>query len=196
MAVPTLTPSRQSSAVVLPSTGSTADVSDGAANVSLYPFGLYADSNSAQYSQYFISGAADQVGYTYKKLGGDVLDLELTTGNVYAAYEEAVLEYSYIVNIHQTKNVLGDTFGDTTGTFDHNGQLMTGPTDVALKFPKLTFAYAKRVSERVATEANIGAILLYIQHRFQQLTMCKIIIYRILYLPLRRQIPTYLFTAW
>jgi hypothetical protein len=41
----------------------------------------------------------------YKKLGGDVVDIELTNANVYAAYEEAVLEYSYIINMHQGKNV-------------------------------------------------------------------------------------------
>ncbi len=30
--------------------------------------------------------------------------LNLPEGNVYSAYEEAVLEYSYLVNLHQTKN--------------------------------------------------------------------------------------------
>ena len=40
----------------------------------------------------FMSGAADQVAYVFKKLGGDVLDVELTPANVYSAYEESVLE--------------------------------------------------------------------------------------------------------
>ena len=60
------------------------------------------------YDANFINGASDQVTYTFKKLGGDVLDIELTPGNIYAAYEEAVLEYSYQINIHQAKNVLSD----------------------------------------------------------------------------------------
>ncbi len=42
--------------------------------------------------------------------------------NVYSAYEEAVLEYSYIVNIHQSKNILHSSLGATTGTFDSDGQ--------------------------------------------------------------------------
>ena len=74
-----------------------------------------------------MSGAAMQVAYTYKKLGGDVIDIEITTANVYSAYEEAVLEYSYIVNLHQSKNLLANSLGDTTGTFDHKGELKSGP---------------------------------------------------------------------
>ena len=74
----------------------------------------------------FLSGAVDQVAYAYKKLGGDVLDIELKSDNIYAAYEEAVLEYSYIVNVHQSKNVLASVLGNTTGTFDHDGALKSG----------------------------------------------------------------------
>ena len=87
MAVPTLSPASTSNTNVLPATGSTKNVA------ATLPFGIYS-------SVAFLSGAADQVAYTYKKLGGDVLDIELTEGNVYSAYEEAVLEYSYIVNLH------------------------------------------------------------------------------------------------
>ena len=86
MAIPTLTPASQVSAVILPRTGSASDVS------LQTPIGVYDASTD------FLSGAADQINYTYQKLGGDVLDIELTTGSVYAAYEEAVLEYSYLVN--------------------------------------------------------------------------------------------------
>ena len=115
MAKPTLTPSQTTSAITLPSTGTAAYVA------SHLPIGVYSASLD------FVSGAADQVAYTFKKLGGDVLDLEITEGQVYAAYEEAVLEYSYIVNIHQSKNVLSDILGGATGSFDHKGQLK--PTD-------------------------------------------------------------------
>ena len=111
MAIPTLTPASQVSAVILPRTGSASDVS------LQTPIGVYDASTD------FLSGAADQINYTYQKLGGDVLDIELTTGSVYAAYEEAVLEYSYIVNMHQSKNILSDILGMTTGTFDHDGEL-------------------------------------------------------------------------
>ena len=63
----------------------------------------------------FISGAVDQVAYVYQKLGGDILDIELSEYQVYAAYEESVLEYSYIVNIHQAKNAMSDFLGNPNG---------------------------------------------------------------------------------
>jgi hypothetical protein len=59
----------------------------------------------------------------YRKLGGDVLDIELNTANVYTAYEEAVLEYSYIVNVHQANNSLSSYLGHRTGSFDDLGHL-------------------------------------------------------------------------
>ena len=102
MAKPTLTPASQTSKVILTSTGSTATTGNGAGLATHYPFALYSDSSSPLYDVNFVSGASDQVAYTYKKLGGDVLDVELTVGNVYAAYEEAVLEYSYHINTTQS----------------------------------------------------------------------------------------------
>ena len=71
MAQPTLRPVSQTSAVTLNSSSVPSDVID---NTSL-PFQIYSDSTSALFSQYFCSGAAEQVAYTYKKLGGDVLDI-------------------------------------------------------------------------------------------------------------------------
>mgnify|MGYP003326346277 CR=1 FL=1 len=100
MAIPTLTPAASSSAVVLPETGTAASASV-ATN---YPYGMYVTGDLSDNN--FITGAIEQVNYTFRKLGCDVLDIELTEKNIFAAYEEAVLEYSYIVNIHQAKNML------------------------------------------------------------------------------------------
>jgi hypothetical protein len=143
MALPTLTPTSTTSAIILPGTGSTGDVA------AALPLGVY--SSSAQ----FISGATAQVAFTYKRLGGDILDIELTAKNVYANYEEAVLEYSYIVNRHQSKNALGSALGMATASFDHKGEVSSG-TGVALKYPKLTFDYAFKMGDKFATEAGIG----------------------------------------
>ena len=95
MSLPVLTPASKSSKSILPVTGSEGDV-----NKSV-PYKVYSNSTSPLYDTTFLSGAANQVTYVYRKLGGDVLDIELSTANVYSAYEEAVLEYSYIVNQHQ-----------------------------------------------------------------------------------------------
>ena len=152
MAVPTLTPSSETSAIVLP-TGSTA--SDVENNTEL-PFQMYSDTTSGLFSQYFCTGAANQVSYTFKKLGGDVLDIEITTGSVFSAYEEAVLEYSYILNIHQAKNMLGSALGATTGTFNHDGEKISGPDNVNLRYPKWQFSYGKRIGDGMVTDAGFG----------------------------------------
>jgi len=144
MALPTLTPTSQTSAIILPVTGNTDNVT------AALPLGVY--SGSAQ----FLSGAAAQVAFTYKRLGGDVLDIELTEDNVYASYEDAVLEYSYLINVHQSKNILGSALGGTTGSFDHTGERLTGPTNAQLKYPKLNFEIAFKIGDKFATEAGVG----------------------------------------
>ncbi len=146
MAIPNLNPASTSNANILPATGAAANVS------TTLPFGIYAGSTA------FLSGAADQVAYTYKKLGGDVLDIELAEGNVYAAYEEAVLEYSYLVNLFQTKNSLSSYLGATTGSFDQDGQIsgsLSG-SNIALRYPRFDYGYIRRISEGLATEAGFG----------------------------------------
>jgi hypothetical protein len=82
----------------------------------------------------------------------------ITDKNVYSAYEESVLEYSYIVNIHQSKNILHSSLGATTGTFDHDGQrtdLLSG-SNVETKYPKFKFGYGKRLMDQASAEAGLG----------------------------------------
>ena len=126
------------------------------------PFGFYMQGPD---SAAFASGAADQVSFVYKKLGGDVLDIELTQYNVYAAYEEAVLEYSYLVNIHQAKNSLNNLLGATTASFDEDGQIVAGDalsgSNIEMALPRYTFDYTRRVAEGIASEAGAGGGLTY-----------------------------------
>ena len=149
MAMPTLTPQSQMSKSVLTPTGSQNDVA------SVVPFGIYTGSVD------FLQGAATQVAYTYKKLGGDVLDIELKPENVYANYEEACLEYSYQINIHQAKNVLLEYLGLATGSFNHLGTIdqedspLSG-SDLTLRYPKIEFRYQRRVGEGLGQEASVG----------------------------------------
>ena len=159
MSLPILTPTSQTSAIVLPATGSTSNVADN------LPFGIYSSDTN------FISGAADQVAFTYKMLGGDVLDIELTDCNVYAAYEAAVLEYSNIINLHQAKNVLSDMLGSPTGCFDHDGEYVSGSalsasiynpisgaisTDVSLRYVQFDFSSVRDIGDSISQEANVG----------------------------------------
>tara|TARA_R100000353_G_scaffold109162_1_gene78429 strand:- start:78 stop:1340 length:1263 start_codon:yes stop_codon:yes gene_type:complete len=142
-----LSPSSTVSALVLPTTGTHSDV------IGSLAFGIYS-------SAPFVSGAVDQVSYVHGKLGGNVLDIELQPGNVYKAYEEACLEYSYIVNTHQAKNVLADMMGGATGTFNQDGEFSAyrDNTDIKpnMKFTKLTLEYARHVASSVASQIGLG----------------------------------------
>lgn len=159
MSYPEFTPISQQSAIVLPATGTISNVA-----VSL-PFGVYADEPS------FLSGAVDQVAFTYKMLGGDVLDLELTEENVYASYEAAVLEYSNLINLHQARNVLQDMLGAPTGTFDHDGEYLSGSalsssiynpisgassTEISLRYVQFSFNSVRDIGDMFSQEVNVG----------------------------------------
>ena len=143
MSFPDLTPTSTQSAITLPATGTAGDVQASLA-ISFY------GADSA-----FQAGAAAQVAYTFKRLGGDVLDIELTAENVYNHYEEACLEYSYILNLHQARNALGSSLGGPTGSFDHQGNI-TGTDSVSLKYPKFQFDYAFRAADKHSSEALVG----------------------------------------
>ncbi len=155
-----LTPVSKTSKSILPATGSVGNVNKSVA------YKIYSNPSSPLFDSNFLSGAVDQVTYVFRKLGGDVLDIELTPANVFSAYEESVLEYSYIVNIHQANNSLSSYLGHSTGAFDHLGNLKStgdttlssslGGTQAALKFPRFDFGYARRAAEAAGAEAGVG----------------------------------------
>ena len=175
MAKPTLTPAQQTSVIVLPENYTVpAAGAEKDALIASFPFGIYAnveywfDANGDEDQEQvdtFLQGSADQVAFTYRKLGGDVLDIELTKEQVFAAYEEAVLEYSYILNIHQTKNTLSNSLGNTTGSFNEDGvitettvesEVVNNKTHISLKYPRFDFSYARRVTEGISEEVGVG----------------------------------------
>ena len=154
MSFPDLTPTSTQSAITLPITGTLTDVTASLA------IGFYT-------SDAFVTGAVAQVAYTYKRLGGDVLDIEIKAENVYNHYEEAVLEYSYILNLHQARNALGSALGGATGSFDHKGTV-SGTDDVALKYPKFQFDYAYRAADKFSMEATVGGTEPYYSASFDR----------------------------
>jgi len=103
------------------------------------------------------------VTHIYRRLGGDLVEIELTAKNVYAAYEEATLEYSKVVNLYQAKSVLSDALGSTTGTFDHNGQIENGILSSSLGgahanliYTNFGFGYSRKIWDAVSNEAAVG----------------------------------------
>ena len=165
MSEPTLTPKSVLSTVVLPAGGTADEV-----NTSL-PYKVYSNPDADLYDVNFLTGAAEQVSYVYKKLGGDVLDIELTTGNVYSAYEEATLEYSYTINLHQATNTLARSLGNPTGSFDSKGNMVdpslsgslgsdsdktAAARGTSLKYPKFSYDFTRRVG--MGASAEVGTM--------------------------------------
>jgi hypothetical protein len=162
MALPRLNPKSELSKVILPPEGDLDNVDSIDCPL---PFGVYTNESlfDAAQIEAYKRGSVDQVAYTYRKLGGSVLDIELTECEIHAAYEESILEYSYLLNIHQGKNVLSNILAGTTGSFNEDGEL-TGDdpnevqpgANVNLTYPRFDFAYARRVASGISEELGIG----------------------------------------
>lgn len=103
------------------------------------PFGFF-DSDAA-----FQSEADAMVVYIKRKLGDDVLSVELTKKEIWACFEEATCEYSRL--IHETKivseltNVLG---------------LATGSANLTNRYSQRSLEYLLRMAEPYATNAFVG----------------------------------------
>ena len=105
------------------------------------PFGFYDNESD------FITEADGMVTFVKRKLGDDVLSVELTKKQIFANFEEAVLEYSSIVNQYQAKSQLVDFLGFPTGS------IMSGSEE---RFPRQNLEFLTRFAEPYAMEAGIG----------------------------------------
>jgi hypothetical protein len=107
--------------------------------ISPTPFGFF-DSDSD-----FQSEADSMVTYVKRKLGDDVLSVELTKKEIWACFEESVCEYSRL--LHETKiiseltNVLGAA---------------TGSVNITNRYTQRSLEYLLRMSEPYATNAFVG----------------------------------------
>ncbi len=105
------------------------------------PFGVF-DSDS-QFQQ-----DADKVSdFVRKKLGEPVMQVHLSSTQLYAAFEEACLEYSAMVNSYQAKSVLASFLGSPTGS-------LSGSEN---KFPKLVLALEQAAADPWGTEAKVNS---------------------------------------
>lgn len=104
------------------------------------PFGIF-DSDSI-----FQSDADKMVVFVKRKLGDDVLSVELTKKMVWGNFEEATLEYGNILNQYQAKSQLLTYLGFNTGSGD----------EASNKMPRESLEYLARFAEPYATEAGLG----------------------------------------
>jgi len=121
-------------AIVLDLTASFSDV------VAPTPFGIY-DSDSD-----FQTDANGMVKLVNSKLGGNVLQVEMTNRDVYSCFEEAALEYSGMINSYQAKSMLADIIGSETGSLEGKEQ----------KLARMNLSLAKRRAEAYSSEALVG----------------------------------------
>jgi hypothetical protein len=107
--------------------------------VSPTPFGFF-DSDTQ-----FQNEADGIVMFVKRKLGDDVLSVELTRKEMWACFEEACCEYSRL--IHETKitSELTSVLGFSTGSQDFTN-----------KYSKQTLEFLLRKAEPYATEAYVG----------------------------------------
>ena len=102
------------------------------------PFGFFDDDLAFQ------KDADSLVTFVKRKLGDDILSVELTKKQIWACFEEATLEYGTLVNEYQTRSQLSNLFGISTGS------------NVEGKYAHETLDFILRLAEPYAQEAGIG----------------------------------------
>lgn len=104
------------------------------------PFGLF-DSDTQ-----FQTDADSIVTWVKRKLGDDVLSVELTKKQIWSCFEEAVFEFGRMVNQYQTVSQIHNFLGTTTGS-------MSGSEN---KYPRETLEFLMRQAEPYAMYAGLG----------------------------------------
>jgi hypothetical protein len=98
----------------------------------------------------FQKEANSVVTFVKRKLGDDVLSVELTKKQIWASLEESTLEFGSILNQYQAKSQLIQFLGmPTTGS----DGAMSGSEG---KYPRENLDFLTRVAEPYASEAGIG----------------------------------------
>jgi hypothetical protein len=103
------------------------------------PFAFF-DSDSA-----FQTEADAMVTFVKRKLGDDVLSVELTKKEIWACFEEASCEYSRLLHETKIRSELTTVLG-----------LPTGSADYTNKYARQSLEFLLRKAEAYATEAFVG----------------------------------------
>lgn len=102
------------------------------------PFGTF-DADAA-----FQADADKMVVFVKRKLGDDILSVELTKKQVWACFEEACFEYSKVINDYALKSQLANLLGQSTSS------------NVTNTFQRQTLEFLFRLAEPYATYAGLG----------------------------------------
>ena len=108
------------------------------------PFGIF-DTDTE-----FKTEADQIVTFVKRKLGDDILSVELTKKQIWATFEESALEFSSLLNQYQAKSQLVQFLGmPTTGSTG----AMSGSEG---KYPRENLDFLTRFAEPYAAEAGVG----------------------------------------
>jgi len=105
------------------------------------PFGIFDNDLKFQ------ADADKNVDYIRKKLGEPVMEVHMSASQIYAAFEEACLEYSAMVNSFQAQSVLASFLGAPTGT-------LSGSENT---YPIKTLALARNISDPFAEAGQVNS---------------------------------------
>jgi hypothetical protein len=94
----------------------------------------------------FITEADKMIVFVKRRLGDDILSVELTKKQIWANFEEACFEYGSILNQYQAKSQLVNWLGYATGTLTGGEQL----------YPRESLEFLARYAEPYASEADVG----------------------------------------
>jgi hypothetical protein len=107
------------------------------------PFGVFDNDTEFQKD-------ADRVAdYVRKKLGEPVMEVHMSSSQIYAAFEEACLEYSAMVNSYQAQSVLGSFLGAPTGSLSGSENTYVVRTLTLARFAADPYAEAGDVNSRM-----------------------------------------------
>ena len=104
------------------------------------PFGFFDEDT------HFQNEADAMVTFVKRKLGDDILSVELTKKQIWACFEESFMEYGSIINQHQAQSQLSNLLGLPTGSLE----------GVEQRFPRETVEFMLRRAEPYAVEAGLG----------------------------------------
>ena len=113
------------------------------------PFGLFDEDG------HFQAEADSMIVFVKRKLGDDILSVELTKRQIWACFEESVMEYSRIINESQADSQLANLLGVATGSLT-SGSYKVGPHGFESMYARENVEFLLRRAEPYAMEAGVG----------------------------------------
>jgi len=93
--------------------------------------------------------------FVKRKLGDDILSVELTKRQIWACFEESAMEYSRIINESQADSQLANLLGVATGSLV-SGSHNVGPHGYEAMYARENVEFLLRRAEPYAMEAGLG----------------------------------------